>query len=371
MREWTKTAADKAWPAKAQTVSIDKAYGEKAGASAPLRYDRTAVHGQFFKGLLQAETGGRQRAVDQRRLASIAEWNAPHFAAAVAKYGDITDDHLVSGVRAALLGGVLAGRAWPGMDRAQLLAVVFDEGQEWERADSDVRTPTWNDALARHLLARPALVKVLRTSLGVAQGTGETRMVDAARALPLLQRATAHWRWQPEMTPSWVQGVTGFSNLDAWIAAQVTELTSRYERIRELLPEQDSGANTVKAVQTALDEAPRVGLGPASREEDARLRDLIAKASGADWRVVTGLGADLRRCAEADPDRRAAAGIPVAAKDRGPSLGVIEEFLVAADHWLSAKLPEATSRTSTEGDTALKAVQVALQTWSGIGVDHD
>ena len=371
MREWTKANAEKAWPPNARTVWIEKAYGQKTGETAPLQFERTAVNGQFFKGLLRSEAVGRLRAVDQRRLASEAESGTVHFAAAVARNGETSDEQLVTGLRAALLGGVLAGRAWPGMDRASQLAVVFDEGRDWARTDADLRTATWNEALARHLSDRSQLVKVLRSSLGVAQGTGETRMVDAARVLPLLQQATAQWWWRPEVTPSWVKGVTGFSNLDAWVAAQLADLRSRFEHIRELLPEQDGGPRTVQAVRTALDEAPRVGLGPATREEDARLRELIEKAGEADWRALTGLGADLRRHADAaaDPDRQGAVGIQVAAKDRGPSLGVITEFLAAADRWLSAKLPEATSRTSTEGDTAVKAVQVALQTWSAIGVD--
>jgi hypothetical protein len=369
MREWNKTVAGKAWPANSRTVSIEDAYGEKIGESAPIRFERKAVTSQFFQGLMRLQNSGRSRAVDLRRLASIAESSEPHFAAAVEKHGDISDDHLVTGIRAALLGGVLAGRAWPGMGEAALLAVVFDEGRNWTRTDSDSRTDMWNESLERHRAVRFDMVQVLRGSLGVAQGAGEIRMIDAARALPLLKRAVSEWRWRPEATPDWLRGVVGFANLDAWVTAQVTTLRSKLERIRALLPEQVSGPKTVEAVRVALNEAPRVGLGPASREEDTRLRELIEKAEETDWRVVDALASDLRRQADvtANDDKQYTSALKVAAVDRGPSLEIILEFLTAADRWLSVKLPEAKSRTSTAGDAAVRAVQEALTTWSAIG----
>ncbi|MCC8244087.1 protein DpdH [Saccharothrix luteola] len=371
MREWTKTPIGKAWPTGSRTVSIEDAYGEKIGESAPIRFERKAVTSQFFQGLVRLQNAGRTRAVDLRRLASIAESGGSHFAAAVQRYGNISDDHLVTGMRATLLGGVLAGRAWPGMREPDLLAVVFDEGREWTRTDSDSRTAVWNESLERHRAGRPEMVQVLRGNLGVAQGTGEIRMIDAARALPLLKRAVSEWQWRPETTPNWLQGVTGFSNLDAWVTAQIAALRSMLERIRDFLPERTSGPETVEAVRVALDEAPRVGLGPTSREEDSRLRDLIRKAQEVDWRAVGVLANDLVRLEDATmtDDKRYASALRVAAVDRGPSLGVILEFLTAADRWLSVKLPEAKNRISTAGDAAVRAVQGALTTWSAIGTE--
>ncbi|MFI9811655.1 protein DpdH [Saccharothrix variisporea] len=373
MREQGKAFTDKAWPISSKTVSIEDAYGEKNSESAPIRFERKAVTSQFFQGLVRLETSGEGRAVDLRKLASIAESGERHLTAAVERHGQLSDDHLVTGMRAALLGGVLAGRAWPGMDEADLLAVVFDDGQGWGRADAESRTATWNEALDRHLRSRPEMVQGLRSRLGVAQGSGEVRLIDAARALPLLARASWEWLWRPESVPDWVPGeaVSGFSNIDKWVAAQADALRSILERIRVLLPEKASGPRTVEAVRVALDEAPRVGLGPTSREDEIRLRDLIDKAAEADWRVIATLASDLSRLSDTEmgEDRRRSLEIKVAATDRGASLKIILDFLTAADRWLAAKLPEAEKRTSTEGDAAVLAVKEALSTWSSIGME--
>lgn len=366
MREWGKTVAEKAWPVNAKTVSIEDAYGEKISDDAPIRFDRKASHSQFFQGLLRDQP----RAVDMRKLASVAESNQVEFAKAIEKYGEVSDDQLVIGVRAALIGATLAGRACPGMDEANLLAVVLDKGEGWRLRDLESRTPAWRDALDSHLKERPNLVQVLLTTLGVAQGTsGEIRMIDAARTLPLLRRA-ADWTWQPDSKPTWVKGIVGFGNLDKWVAGQVAYLEAKLYRIRELLPEQGSGAKTVEAVRGALEEAPKVGLSP-SQEESSRLRELLRAADTIDWRSVNAVAADLRKFTEVDvgSDRRRMDAIKVAAIDRGPDLDLALEFLTAADRWLTPKLAEAINRKSTAGDAAAQAVQEALENWSSLGAE--
>ncbi|CAM2923922.1 protein DpdH [Saccharomonospora xinjiangensis] len=371
MREWNKTLAGKAWPASSRTISIEDAYGEQKGYSAPIRFERKAVTSQFFQGLVRLQYSGRARAVDLRKLASTAEAGGPHFAAALERHRKISNDHLVLGMRAALLGGVLAGRAWPSMREADLLAVVFDEGCDWTRTDRDSRTDAWNEMLERHRQARPDMIHVLRGALGVAQGTGEIRMIDAARALPLLKQAVSEWRWRPAgTTPDWLRGIIGFAEFDAQVTDRVETLRSKLDRIRILLPERTSGPETVEAVRLALDEAPRVGLGPVSREEDIRLRELTREAGKADWGVIRLLASDLHRL-DATPegdDKRYNVAVKVAAVDRSRALQVILDFLTAADAWLSVKLPEARNRTSTAGDAAVRAVQQALTTWSTIGM---
>ncbi|MCG8917386.1 ATP-binding protein [Actinokineospora sp. PR83] len=365
-REWTKGELKGPWPVNSRVISIEGA-SEKIGESAPIVFERKAANSQFFQGLMR----DRLRATDARKLATIAESNATHFASAIARQSETSDEQLITGMRALLLGTALAGRAWPGMAETDLLPVVLDSGRDWVRRDARSRTQAWREALERHLEARADLVHVMMTTLGVAQGTGEVRLIDAARALPLVRRAASDWRWQPESTPKWVRGVLGFSNFDNWATTQVFSLRSRLDAIRKFLPESVSGPGTVSTVRAALDEAPRVGLSP-TREDGTRLRDLLDAVGEVDWRSVTSLASDLRKLdeLEADPHKHRMSTLKVAAIDRGQHLDVALEFLIAADRWLTPSLAEATNRKSTEGDATARAVQDVLADWSTIGAEE-
>lgn len=361
-----------AWPNKSTTVSIEGAYGEglPGTENAPLRFTRTAANSQFFRSLLlaRAETDGA-RAEDMRRLALLAESKADALTQAIHRQFEISEADLVVGFRASLLGAVLGGRAWPGMDEAELLSAALDSGTNWRRGDQALLTPQWQQALDRHLQQRAGLVDRLRSSVGVARGTGAVRMIDAARALPLLRRAAGQWTWKTDQTiPAWVKpATTGLASWQTWIAGQLARLTGCLSDLRQFLPRGVSSRETVAAVRAALQESEKVGLAP-SREDTEELAELLRRADQADWGAIAQLEDDLAKVTSADPGSEAwmAAAVRAVAPDRGDSLDTISTCLLKADRWLDDALAQATARSDSIGDAAALEVEKLLGEWADV-----
>ena len=143
-------------------------------------------------------------------------------------------------MRASLIGATLAGKALPDMSDAELLAVVFDDGEDWDRGDAESCAPSWQATLRKHREARPELVASLRSGLGISRGVrGGVRMIDAARALPLLREAVKSWRWRDARTETapWIRkAVSGFAQWDSLLDAQITAQTDLLADVRQFLP---------------------------------------------------------------------------------------------------------------------------------------
>ncbi|WP_215449399.1 protein DpdH [Streptomyces sp. ATCC 21386] len=360
-----------AWPNNATVVSVAGADERLAGAAdAPIRFGRTAKDSYFFESLLCAESGkGQVRSQDIRRLATYAEQYAPALTSRVQRHLEISDEQLVLGLRASLLGAMLAGQAYPGMEAAALLTAVLDEGQGWERADVALRTKQWNDILKRHLDARPVLVERLREAVGVAQGvTGAVRMIDAARMLPLLKRTTSQWEWTLDRTqvPSWVQkAVTGFSTLSVLVDEQLNLLENQLAEIRQRHPRGTNSAHTLTAIEGALTTAQEVGgLMPLGTDQTLRFESLLERGRQVEWTAVSELEDDLGRASDENRTDRArqAARIAAAAQDRGTAIQDIHFLLSESESWLEAALRRADART---GSTAVDSVSLAMQTVLG------
>lgn len=371
MHEQPKKVTDKAWPNNATVVSVTGADERLAGAAdAPIRFGRTAKDSYFFESLLCAEAGkGQVRSQDIRRLATYADQHGPALTSRVQRHLEITDEQLVLGLRASLLGAMLAGQAYPGMETAALLTAVLDEGQGWERTDVALRTKQWNDALKRHLDARPALVDRLKEAVGVAQGvTGAVRMIDAARVLPLLRQAASQWEWTVDRTqvPSWVQkAVTGFASLPTLVDAQLAELERLLGEIRSRHPRGTNSAHTLSAIEGALVAAKEVnGLMPLGVDQTLRFEEFLERGRQAEWSKVSELEDDLARASgESRTDRvRQAARFAAAAQDRGTSIQDILLLLSESESWLEAALRRAEARAGT---TAIDSVSLAMQTVLG------
>jgi hypothetical protein len=370
MRALSKGAIGKAWPNNSTTVSIKEAGAENLPGteSAPIRFARNASNSLFFQSLLQLKEGkGHPRAEDVRRLARTAERYSGNLTKALQRSRQTTDADLVLGLRASLLGAALAGQAWPGMDEAELLSAALDDGQGWARGDSGVRTSLWDQTLERHLKAR----ETLRSSLGVGQGTGEVRLIDTARALPLLQEAASVWTWEPEGdVPDWAKkSVQGLSRWADLVEDQSRELHSLVADVRRMLPRGTSGAETVQTVDKALGEAVKVGLG-LSRETQERMRTLISHAREADWRTVTTLEDDLAKAEAADGQERDRLRVVAVVRDHGNSLHTVHRFLTISDRWLDEALGQAATRHDSEGDSAVNEVQRLLADWGALA-DHE
>ncbi|MFC4034627.1 protein DpdH [Streptomyces polygonati] len=375
MRQQT-SPKDNGWPNNATVVSIEGAgvEGITGADTAPIRFKRSATNSRFFRSLIRAESNLNEvRGEDVRRLATIAERHSEDFATRIQKHLEITDQDLVLGMRASLIGAALAGRAWPGMKDEQLLAAIIDDGTGWLPSSSAAMSERWSGMLSEHLSQRTTLVERIRTGIGIAQGTGAVRMLDAARALPLVEKAASDWSWQlPPGTalPAWVRpAVKRFATWSTVIDGQLRMLEELLEEIRKRQPRGTPGKHTHAAIRSALTTA-REGNLSLTTERDRTLRRLLDRVDDADWAAVTALEDDLERALGAGrpPASRAADHIRAAVKDRGSSLTVICDLLTAADDWLDEALKGAQLRASSSAATnAAAGMQELAADWRSLG----
>ncbi|MGP3938257.1 protein DpdH [Streptomyces sp. 6N106] len=361
-----------AWPNKATIVSIEGAKENLPGVeNAPIVFSRLPRDSWFFDSMLRVDRNLPGRAEDVRRLAHLAERHSQDLTARLQRHMEIADDHLVAGLRASLLGAALAGQAWPGMPASQLIAAAFDDGQEWHREDGALRATKWMDILQAHRKARPEMVMQLRFAVGIAQGLGGVNMIDAARVLPLLDRATTSWSWDVEALeiPKWVMpAVTGFASLVPLFENQLTAHHELLGSIRSRQPRGTTGVQTMAAVRDVLGAAREVGL-PLTAEQSRRFEGLLQGAQHADWKAVSALEDDLAKADGEGRDSSAQqhARVVAAVKDRGDSLDLIQQLLVAADEWLDAALASAESRSSgSASDSAAEDVGQICVEWQAL-----
>lgn len=371
MAEPLVTQLEKAWPPRSLVVSIEDAEGEgMVGTSdAPIKFKRSPLNATFFQQLLLAANGvtaGNAGAI--RRLHRIASRHQRDLQRAVLRGRSFSDEDLVTAMRASLLGAVLAGRAWPDMASPALIDAVFDDGASWKRSDVDGCVAPWVALWEAHRTARLELVARLRESVGYRRGTrGDVRMVDAARAMPLLARSAEEWTWRPERLPEWVarEAVAGFAKFADLVAAQAVRLREDLADIRRGLPAGVSGSDTVTAVEQALDDALREGLGP---DDLTAFRALIEAARHCDWRRLDRLERHVHQIeSQADAEVRYRATLRLVTAYRGEDLLVIRRFLTASDTWLTQQLATAQRRAGGSGAIAAVRVQDFLRRWGSLG----
>ncbi|MFJ1914075.1 protein DpdH [Streptomyces sp. NPDC088147] len=369
---------EKGWPNNATVVSIEgSAVAGITGAdSAPIQFKRSATNSRFFQSLIRAQNGLDQvRGEDIRRLATLAERHAGALASRVQRNLEVTDDDLVLGLRASVLGAVLAGRCWPGMSIEELLAAAVDDGDAWRGAGVMSRPDRWTAALNQHLSARSALVKRIRTGIGISQGSrGAVGMIDAARAVPLLEEATGTWAWEMPAgsIPEWVKpAVKPFASWSTLIDGQVTVLRDWLSDIRMRQPRSTPGNHTLASIRSAVDRAREVSLSlPAQRARE--LDALLEQAAAVEWSAISALEDDLGRCFDDDrPEAsRLTARIRTAAQDRGASIAVIRNLLCVADEWLDEALKGAEMRASSSAaKSAAEGVQELVAEWRSLAVE--
>jgi hypothetical protein len=370
MAEPTAATVKKAFPIRSTSVSIERAEAENlpGTADAPIKLKRTAENAVFLQGLLALRNGQSpdNKGAVLRRLARYADRHRAQVIAAVQRIEDLTDEQLTTAMRAALLGAALAGRAWPGMPEADLLACVVDDGSRWKRDDIAVRTPEWAALWQKHRSARATLVDGIRRGVGVSRGTGSVRMIDAARALPLLRAAAAEpWAWTPPpKLPDWAKpAVDGFSRWEALVDEQFRALEERARRIRELVPPGTQSSAVVGRVREAFGAGVQTKLFVGNA---ATTSQLIDQAGGWQWEALTALHQDLAAVREAKTDAgRYRATVRAAVLDRGPDLERITSFLIEMDALLDAMLERARPGRGDTSDVE-DAVQAAVRTWSEI-----
>jgi hypothetical protein len=377
MPEPTSELLRAAWPVGSAVVSIDGAFGEReaAAGAAPIRFRRSSPNAVFFQGLLRrAKAGDVQGSAEAwRRLAGYADRYQGQLQQAVLRRLAATDEQLAIGVRASLIGAALAGKALPDMNEAELLAVVLEDGNTWIRADAESCAGLWQATLKKHLATRPELVEGLRSGLGISRGSrGGVRMIDAARALPMLREAFRTWRWAtPGMElPPWVRkAVGGFAEWDGLLNAQISALAGQLSAVRALLPADTSLSDTIEAVRKAVDAAREAGAEVTAPQLYTQLQSLLSQAAEQDRESVKRLERDLSKAAEdQEPGPRNKARILAAARDRGPDIAVIREFLVASHSWLTTALSTARMRhggAQHEAETQVRELQSRWASVSG------
>lgn len=375
MKEVIKTEVERAWPNNATIISIEGASERLVGVeNAPIKFARNAYNSQSFQSWIRAMAGTPvTRVSDLRRLASLSEAKTRELTSKLQTYFEITDEQLVLGFRASLIGAALAGIAWPDMDEASLLAACFDDGSGWGRQDQYLRTQKWQRMLTGHMAHRTALVERLRMSVGVAQGTGAVRMIDAARVLPLLKQATGSWTWNPDATvPAWVKpAVNNFSGWIDVVDEQIHEMAGVLQRLRQHVPRGVSGPDSLRAVMQALKEAEKVGLSP-SRLDKTNLENLYTKAADLDWRIVSRLEDDLEKSVRGEDPDAIETRVRAAARDRGAAIEHAYNFLIAADKWLDTALSDAAARSGTSnGDNIAAELKGLLTQWASLSATKE
>ena len=367
MPEPTAEVLRSAMPTGSTLVSIEGAAAESRPetADAPVKFPRGPGNSVFFQDLLRAQAGQLPGAAESvRRLAELADRHQKTLRQGVQRARRTTDEDLITGLRAALIGAALAGQAWPGMDDAALLAAALDEGREWARADSALRIPAWQTTLDRHREARRELIVGLRSGFGIRRGvTGEVRMIDAARALPLLRSAVQSWEWKTpdQELPPWVKKAVGrFAEWGTLVETQNVQLTQYLAQVRTYLPKDTKLSDTASAVRVALAAAIEAGHAP---DERRQFEQMITHAEAQDGRAVDQLEGDL---AKASSSGQPADQIIAAVRDRGAGLTVIRDFLADSDTWLTGALQAARMRGGGAGAGALNRVQELLGQWAEI-----
>lgn len=367
----------KAWPNSAATTSIEDAKGEGAtGAGrAPIRFTKKAVNSQFFQSILRLKSGHPPvYAEDVYRLSSLAEEKSSAFTEALHEHLHIGDADLVLGLRASLLGAALAGRAYPGMEQADLLAVALDEGDSWGRVDGELRIDAWQATTRAHLSGRRALVQQIKNAVGVTQGIGAPRLIDAARVIPLLDEAVVTWGWSVDsQVPPWMSdAVTGFAGWQRLIDDQIAALEEFLRDIRGRHQRGTTAPQVVSAVRDAMTLAKEVGI-PLSAAQAQEIGSLLSEAGRADWSAVIALEDDLGRIAASASESRNHGHVKVKAAvlDRGAGLAGIRRFLEVSEGWLDSALRASALMTGGGLDRSADELQSAVAEWADLSGARD
>lgn len=354
-RPLTATQLNHAWPNTAQTVSIDGARESIAkGVSSPIRFERTPANARFFEELIRLQAGHPHGTSQARlRLDRLAERYAPLAQQAALTWASRTDAELTEALRVALVGSACRGTAIPGDKPATLLNAALQQ-ETHPRADIEIRSPLWVRLDNAHAEQRAELVKEIRQALGASQDMGAVLTVDAVRALRLIKAAARSWSLPAsEARPAWsVQPAKTLSPLEAAVDDQLERLHTLVQEIRQRLPRGTSYADTIKAVQQAIDVGEHRGF---VRHNDVPgLKQRNASAATSSSRDLETLESDLAALGE-DPSYEQR--LAVAARDRGPGLAAMRTFLLENERWIDGSLAAAEDQTPDQ-DAADLVVRV-------------
>lgn len=339
-RQPTASVITRGWPVSALTISIQDARENIAKTvTPPIRFDRTPENARFFEDIVKMREGVAEGVFETRlRLDRLAEVYSPLAERAILERARRTDDLLIEAIRVSLAGAAACGIAAPGDKPSALLSAALWNGDS-RRGDSAIRSKLWLHTETRHLAQRADLVVEIRNALGASQGTGEVLTIDAVRAVALVNLVAGSWTPNPEAPrPEWAgPAAAALVSLGPAVEEQLELLRKVVVEIRERLPRGTGFAETLKTVQQAIEAGEHHGY---VRHDDVPTlkQHNAAAATAASSHQLEALENDLASLGEDAPYERRLA---VAARDRGPGLGLMRDFLVENDKWLDAGLASA------------------------------
>ncbi len=353
---------NRAWPNTAQTVSIDGARESIAkGVPAPIRFERTPANARFFEELIRLQAGHPDGTLQARlHLDRLADRYAPLAQRAALTWSGRTDAELTEALRVALAGAACRGIAVPGDRPATLLSAALQQESN-ARGDIEIRSPLWARLDEAHADQRADLVKEIRNALGASQDMGAVLTIDAVRALSLVKAAVRSWSLPAsDDRPSWcVQAAKTLSPLEAAVDDQIDRLRTVVHEIRQRLPRGTSFADTIKAVQQAIDVGEHRGFVRHDDVPGLKQRNALAATSSS--RDLETLENDLAGLADDAPYEQR---LTVAARDRGPGLATMRTFLLDNERWIDESLAAAEDQTPDQDAVDLVArINTVITQW--------
>ncbi|MGV9862636.1 protein DpdH [Rhodococcus koreensis] len=358
------------WNNAGRPVSIEDANENVGkGKESPIYLKRSPENALLFQEIHLAKYYKRGiTGRHNRRLATLADEHSPTFSRELQEQRYSSDDVLVKAMIASLIGAALFGRVRPQTPVAELMSALFDDGASWTLQDLPCRVPNWEILAKQHQGARPTLVARLREAFGISKGTGAVQYLDAARVLPLLNRAKKIWVWEPPTDiPKWLTPASkSLSQFPTIVAEQTTALKDTIEIIRQFVPRGVTWPEIVAGVRASLDAAVNASL-PVAPDVSAELQRFTSEQLDVGWAEIIAIENDLARIDEAtaSADELHRRSVVASSRPHAIDFGNIITFLTTADRWLDAALNEQSlSSASDIVDAASKEVAEVVEEWA-------
>ncbi|YCN56492.1 protein DpdH [Rhodococcus erythropolis] len=357
------------WNKAGRPVSIEDANEHaRKGKDGLIHFTRSADNSLLFQEIHLANS--EKRGISgryNRRLAMIAEQHSGTFAREIENSRYSSNDVLVQGMIASLMGAALFGKVRPQTPITDVMSILFDDGALWTLQELPNRIPEWENAAKQHKDGRPTLIIRLREAFGISKGaSGAVMYLDAVRILPLLERARKTWTWQPPANiPDWLAPASkSLSRFPAIMAAQAETLQSQIATVRQFAPRGVTWAEIVSGVREALDATTNAGLP--TQNLNSELQRVISEQIDVGWAGVIAIEDDLIRIGDAPDNEIGAHNRRVIACTRPHSVDfdTIITFLTATDRWLDQMLQEQSLDSAANiVEAASKEVSDVVSRW--------
>lgn len=354
-------------------VSIEDANEHaRKGIDGLIHFERSPDNALLFREIHVAKK--EKRGISgryNRRLAVLAEQHSRTFARELDKHRYSSDEMLVSGMIASLMGAALFGMARPQLPVTELISTIFDDGMTWTLHSLPARVPAWETAAQHHKEIRPALISRLREAFGISKGpTGAVMYLDAARLLPLAERSIKTWTWDPpaDMATWLVPASRSLSQFPTIMAVQAKALQEMIDTIRSFVPRGVMWKEIVSGIGEALGATINAGLSM-PQEKSAELQRFISEQINVGWAEVIAIEDDLiwtegaTRKGTEKSDRL----IIACTRPHSIDFDAIITFLATADRWLDEMLKEQSLDSTSEiVEVASKEVSDVVSRWGTI-----